>query len=482
MARVDPLRATGEQFLESDLVLKLEMLAEPNIMTDYAANQNTQSVVNFLRRLMEEFVGLVRLRGWTVSHVPDAPGTGTGSIQVSAGEILVKNFYINKGAVTVFDPAPATGEHALWLKVYAQRITFDSIPTQNPLGLDGKEVVGVTVPGTTLRLPGANQYRGVYSLVLGTQVPGMVAGIGQNGRFDRGSAEANPKWSDGELVSREVEVFDANGNMLGPFVVTSNSELECEFEGDATGGVYIRDALYIKLADIEMRTGIVNDLSVTEATIENVIPILPGFVATLLHRQNTATHTEESAFFVGGEPADPAAKRVLLEGEIEFEGRVFFQNFVDHDLSDGDTRYYSPGPFNDSPATQAVESKARGVIPIDCEFKFLAVKMPATVSVGGYVKVTVYKNGSPTELTCTIQPGENFCQNVESLVEYLPLDTFSVEIENSDGVSDHTVRVAYVVEITAETVQAVQAVTDFEIQTFTVPQVPNNFGGTIIPE
>lgn len=481
MARVDPLRTTGEQFLESDLVLKIEMLAEPNVPTDYAENQNTQTVVNFLRRLMEDFIGLVRLRGWTVSHVPDAPGTGTGSLQVSAGEILVKNFYINKGAVTVFDPAPATGTHVLWLKVFAQRITFDSTPTQNPLGLDGQEVVGVTVPGTTLRLPGSNQYRGVYSLHLGTSLPGMLAGLGQNGRFERGSAEDNPKWYDGELVGREVEVFDVDGNLLGPFVVTANDGSVCEFRGDATGGVLIRDALYIKLADIEMRTGTVNDLSVTEATVENAIPVLPGFVSALLHKQNTDTHTEESAFFVGGEPADPASKRVLLEGEIEFEGRVFFQNIVEHSIPDGDTRYYSPGPFNDSPGTQAVEATARGIIPIDCEFKFLAVKMPATVSVGGYVKVTLYKNGSPTELTCTIQPGENFCQNVESLIEFLPLDTFSWEVENADGVSTHTVRIGYVVEITAETVQAIQAMTDFEIQTFTVPQVPNNFGGTIIP-
>jgi len=481
MARVDPVRTTGEQFLESDLVLKLEMLAEPNIMTDYAANQNTQTTVNFLRRLMEQVVGLARIRGWEVAHVPDLPGAGTGSLQVSAGEILVKNFYINKGGVTVFDPAPATGMHVLWLRVYSQRITFNSKPSTNPLGLDGQEVVGVTVPGTTLRLPGANQYRGVYDIQLGSELPGPLSGLGQDGKFIRGASEDLPQWSAGELVGREIEVYDADGNLLGPFIVTANSISECEFEGDATGGVTIRDALYVKLADIEMRSGIVGDLGVTEATVENDTPLLPGFVASLLHIQNTDTHTEESAFFVGGEPADPASKRVLLEGEIEFEGRVFFQNIVDHDIPDGDTRYYSPGPFNDSPATQAVESKARGVIPIASEMKFLAVKLPASVSVGGFVTITLYKNGNPTELVCTIQPGENFCQNVGSVIEFLPLDTYSWQVDNSDGVQAHTVRIGYVVEITSDVVPSLAAETDFEIQTFALPQVPNNFGGVIIP-
>lgn len=482
MARVDPIRATGEQFLESDLVLKIEMLAEPNIPTDYSVNQNTQSLLNFLRRMMEDFIGLVRIQGWEVTHVPDPPGTGTGSLQVSAGEILVKNYYINKAAVTVFDPAPSTGTHVLWLKLFSQRITFDSTPSTNPLSLDGEEVVGVTVPGTSLRLPGSNQYRAVYELQLGPELPGALSGVGQDGKFTRGASEDLPQWAAGELVGREVEVYDNDGNLLGPFVVKSNTISECEFEGDATGGTTIRDALYIKLADIEMTSGIVGDLGVTEADIVNSIPVLPGFVANLIHQQNTDTHTGASAFFVGGAPGASGAKRVLLEGEIEFEGRVFFQNIVEHSIPDATTRYYAPAPFNDSPATQAVESTARGVIPIDCEIKFLAVKMPTTVSVGGSVTITLYKNGSPTELTCVIQPGENFCQNVENVIEFLPLDTYSWEIINADGVSAHNVRLGYVIEITAETVQAVQAQTDFEIQTFSAPQVPNNFGGSIIPE
>jgi len=482
MARITPVLATGEAFHEDDLVLKLEMLPEPNIMTDYAANQNNQTTLNFLRRLMEQFIGLVRIRGWQVEHVPDAPGSGTGSLQVSAGEILVKNWYINKSAVTVFDPAPAIGDHFIWLKLYAQRLTFETPVTEPPLFLDGSEETGVAVPSTSLLLPGANQYRGVYEIQLGTSVPGRIQGLGSDGLFVRDDTAANPTWDQENLLGREIECYDVHGNLLGPFTVTAFTNSQIEFEGDATGALTMADALYIKLANIEMSSGIVGDLGVTQAEVENVIQPLPGFVSELLHRQNTDTHTSEPAYYVGGAPGAEASKRVLLEGEIEFEGRTFFQNIVDHDLPDATTRYYSCSPFNDTPALQATEPNSRGVVPIQCEMKFLAVRLDTNVTTGGFVTATLFKNGAPTLITCTVVAGSSFCQDVTNIVEYSPLDTYTWEVENGDGVLDHVVRIGWVIEITADTVAAVTSLTDFEIQNFTVPQIPNNYGGAVIPE
>lgn len=282
-----PTKETGEVFLEEDLVVKVEMAPYPAVTADHRENLNTQAQLNFLRRLMEQVIGSARISGFSVT----ADGI---NVTVNPGELMTKFYYINKSSATAF--GQVASDRIVYLRVTTKRVTFEDDPA-----------LGITVTGRGT-VAGPSIYQGEVTFFYEAgPLPGAISGTGADGTFTRTAGT----WVADAEIGKEVEFFDADGRLIGPFVVTDNDTTTLIFKGDATGAVEVRTDHYVLLADVD-----------SVGVVTQNLPLIPtggsGGSSDLWHEQNTDTHTTFPQFFVNAEdgPTDPDAKRVLTVDDL----------------------------------------------------------------------------------------------------------------------------------------------------------------------
>jgi hypothetical protein len=275
-----PTRETGQEYQESDLVVKVEMTGKPGIPADHRDNLNTQVPLGLLQRLAEHVIGNVRISGYEVAY-------GGGLVSVAVGEFFTKWWYINK--VISSSWSHVASPKVVYLRVEVDRTTFEDNPN-----------TGIQVAGRGL-LPGPSIYAATAEYFYEDSMPTDIAGTGADGSFTRTAGT----WSVDELQGREVEFYTADGVLVGPFVVTTNTTTVATIVGNVTGATSIRTAHYVKLADVD-----------AAGVVTNQITTLAGTIANLLHTQNSDTHTSEDEFYVVDEPGSGNEIRVLTTRDL----------------------------------------------------------------------------------------------------------------------------------------------------------------------
>lgn len=276
----EPLLSIGQAYIESDKVLRMEFKPMPAVVVDYHFNRMQEVVLELLSRIMAQVIGPVRITGLGVT-------VGGGYVTLAAGSLLSDLFYVNLGSATTF--TQVASDYVVYLQITTMRYDYTTDPTD----------IEVAIPGTGQTLEGANEYRYTVTATYAASLPTTIAGTGASGTFTRTSGT----WTANDQLDKLVKCYDADGNLYGPFHVTSNTTTALSFLGDATGATSVLTDHCVQLAAVA-----------SDGTVTTSLASTPGLLEALAHAQNTDLYTTASKFYIGG--ASGTGLRALTTADI----------------------------------------------------------------------------------------------------------------------------------------------------------------------
>ncbi len=85
----NPTVSTADAIREEDQIVKIEVLPEPSVTTDYAQNSSVESALNVVSRIAEHVIGDALISGMTVAK-------DGSNITVAPGKMMAASYFINK--------------------------------------------------------------------------------------------------------------------------------------------------------------------------------------------------------------------------------------------------------------------------------------------------------------------------------------------------------------------------------------------------